>query len=68
MINVFLHHQGKRLAVGRLLKQAQGTFFQYSQEFIQSGLAISPFHLPLDVKVYQAPKTPFQHLHGVFDG
>ena len=66
MIHVFLSIEGQKYFVGRLLRQDSGNFFQYSPEFLNTGLQISPFHLPLNNTIFKAPATPFNGLHGVF--
>jgi len=66
MISVFLNIEGEKHFVGRLLRQDSGNFFQYTPEFISTGLQISPFYLPLNNTVFKAPATPFNALHGVF--
>ena len=66
MIHVFLTIEGQKYFVGRLLSQDSGNFFQYSPEFINTGLQISPLHLPLNNTIFKAPATPFNGLHGVF--
>jgi serine/threonine-protein kinase HipA len=66
VINIFLNIEGQQHFVGQLLRQDKSIFFQYAAEFVHSGLQISPFHLPLDNRVYKAPSTPFSGLHGVF--
>lgn len=66
MINIFLNSEGQKLAVGRLLRKDQHNYFQYTPEFIASGMQISPFHLPLNNQVNKAPDAPFSGLHGVF--
>ena len=66
MISVFLNIEGEKHFVGRLLRQDSGNFFQYTPEFIATGLQISPFYLPLNNTVFKAPATPFNALHGVF--
>ena len=49
-----------------MLRKDSRNFFQYSPEFIATGLKISPFHLPLNHEVIEAPTHPFNGLHGVF--
>ena len=66
MINIFLNIEGQKLSVGRLLRKAQHNYFQYTSEFIASGMQISPFHLPLNNLVNKAPDAPFNGIHGVF--
>ena len=66
MINIFLNIEGQKLPVGRLLRKDQHNYFQYTPEFISTGMQISPFHLPVNNQVNKAPDTPFSGLHGVF--
>lgn len=42
------------------------TAFEYSDEWLETGFAISPFALPLEKKVFVAQKDYFKGLHGVF--
>lgn len=66
MINIFLNIEGQKLSVGRLLRKDHYNYFQYTPEFIASGVQISPFHLPLNNQVNKAPVAPFSGLQGVF--
>jgi len=66
MINIFLNIENKKHFVGRLLKHGTGNFFQYSPDFVSTGLQISPLHLPLSNLVVEAPINPFNGIHGVF--
>ena len=52
--------------VGELIKEGKGLYFKYSTDFIKTGLAISPFHLPLSDTIYTASLQPFEGLFGVF--
>lgn len=52
--------------VGELVQEAKSIFFKYYTDFINSGIDISPFHMPLTDKIYTAPKQPFEGLFGVF--
>ena len=66
MINILLDIERKKHFVGRMIRKDSRNFFQYSPEFIATGLKISPFHLPLNHEVIEAPTNPFNGLHGVF--
>lgn len=66
MINIFLNIEGQKLFVGRLLRKDPHNYFQYTPEFIATGVQISPFYLQLNNQVNKAPDTPFNGLHGVF--
>jgi len=56
----------KEHQVGELIQEGKGIYFKYYTEFIKTGLAISPFHLPLKDSIYSAPTQPFEGLFGVF--
>lgn len=54
--------------VGRLALTLQGlAAFEYSSEFLSTGISISPLQLPLNKGVFVARSTPFQGNFGVFD-
>ena len=52
--------------VGRLAIRDRIIYFEYNDAFIQKGLAISPFRLPLQKGVIELPLHPFEGLAGVF--
>jgi len=56
----------EELAVGELLQQGRDVYFKYYADFIATGLAISPFHLPLKADIFTAAPGPFDGLFGVF--
>lgn len=41
--------------------------FEYTPEYIQTGVSLSPFYLPLKPEVFVAKRTPFNGGFGVFD-
>ena len=53
--------------VGRLAMRDQIVYFEYDDTFIQRGLEISPFRLPLQGGVLSLPTRPFEGLAGVFN-
>lgn len=53
--------------VGRLAIRDHIIYFEFNEEFIQKGLEISPFRLPLQNGVLELPKRPFEGLAGVFN-
>lgn len=68
-IYVFLNFGDKDLKVGELyVSEDLGRHvFRYENEFITSGLQISPLHLPLESKTFIAHKNNMLYdLHGVF--
>lgn len=66
-LNVFLNAYGKRHFVGVLEEQAPRIFFEYSQEFIATGINLSPFMLPLKSQIFEDTKQTFDGLFGVFN-
>lgn len=66
-LNVFFHAYGKRRFVGILAEDNRRIFFEYSPEFIQSGIELSPFQLPLGGGVYEDRKQTFDGLFGLFN-
>lgn len=56
----------KELQVGELIQEGKSIYFKYYTDFIKSGIEISPFHLRLDDKIFEAPAQPFEGLFGVF--
>jgi serine/threonine-protein kinase HipA len=53
-------------SVGRLAIRNGIIYFQYDEEFVNAGLEISPFRLPLKRGVIELSSTPFDGLAGVF--
>ena len=66
-LDVHLHAYGVRRHVGRLAAQSKAILFQYAPEFLDSGINISPFRLPLSPEVKEDPKRTFDGLFGVFN-
>ncbi|KFE98242.1 phosphatidylinositol kinase [Chryseobacterium formosense] len=65
-IKVALDFGSKADPVGRLAIRDNIIYFEYDEEFVQRGLEISPFHLPLKNGLSELPQTPFDGLAGVF--
>ncbi|MCY3839428.1 MAG: type II toxin-antitoxin system HipA family toxin [Gammaproteobacteria bacterium] len=57
---------GFRTRVGVLAQNRQGVFFQYDHAYLSRHPSLSPFTLPFDAGLHQAPATPHEGLHGVF--
>jgi len=62
----FNSKQDKRL-VGRLFLKERKILFEYDREFLQSGLELSPFKLPLKSGVINSRDHIFDGLFGVFN-
>lgn len=52
---------------GRLAWRDRRAFFEHDEAFLATGIALSPFRLPPQPGVIEAPLTPFGGLFGVFD-
>lgn len=66
-LDVHLHAYGVRCHVGKLAAHSNTILFQYTPEFLDSGINISPFRLPLSPEVKEDPKRTFDGLFGVFN-
>ena len=54
--------------VGRLaLDHANRLMFEYDADWVRDGFSISPFHLPLEPRLFTADAKPFDGNFGVFD-
>ncbi|MEN5434726.1 type II toxin-antitoxin system HipA family toxin [Sphingobacterium faecium] len=53
--------------VGRLAIHEETIYFEYYAEFLQTGIAISPFRLPSQSGLIELPRRPFEGLAGVFN-
>ncbi len=66
-ILVRLDIQGQKKAVGELVLNNRNIYFRYHNEFIHSGLNLSPLKLPFNSEVNAARTEPFEGLYGVFN-
>lgn len=55
------------LSVGRLAMQQNKIWFEYTPDFVSSGLSLSPFKLPLQTGAMTCDDAIFQGLFGLFD-
>ncbi len=55
------------LAVGRLATRDRRIFFEFDQDFLATGIPLSPFKLPLKPGVQQAKENLYGGLFGVFN-
>ncbi len=54
--------------VGRIAMDRDGrALFEYDADWIRNGFSISPFHLPLESRLFTADAKPFDGNFGVFD-
>ena len=54
-------------SVGRLAIRNGVIYFEYDDDFLQTGIEISPIQLPLQRGVIELPRDPFEGLAGVFN-
>lgn len=66
-LSVYLNTYGIRRMLGLLYENAGRVFFEYSPDFLQSGIALSPFKLPLKPGVFEDEKRTFDGLFGLFN-
>ena len=55
------------IRVGTLAMVKRSIYFEYDPSFLESGIEISPFRLPLKAGTFQAKPEPFEGLFGVFN-
>ncbi len=66
-LSVYLNLYGTRSLVGILDERNGNIYFEYAPGFIESGLELSPFKLPLNPGVFQDGKRTFDGLFGLFN-
>ncbi|MGE7368831.1 type II toxin-antitoxin system HipA family toxin [Neorhizobium sp. NPDC001467] len=68
-MSVMLDIEGHSRKLGILAwSQAERrAYFEYTPEFLARPLLVSPFHLMANAGVIQAPRDPFDGLHGLFN-
>ncbi len=64
---VFLNSYGNRLEIGQLVDEGDRIFFEYAPDFLDSGIQLSPFKLPLKSGVFEDTKRTFDGLFGLFN-
>jgi serine/threonine-protein kinase HipA len=67
VITVFYNGLQEKLKVGRLAYKEHKIFFEYSSEFLKTGLELSPYKLPLQPGVFKCTDDIFEGLFGVFN-
>jgi len=66
-LHVFLNSYGTRREVGMLSDENGRILFEYAPEFLESGIELSPFKLPLRPGVFEDEKRTFDGLFGLFN-
>lgn len=67
LVHVTIQFHEPDISVGRLAARDGRIYFEYAPDFLQSGLTISPFHLPLQAGVQSFSNALFEGLPGVFN-
>lgn len=67
LIHVRLSLEDENIPVGRLALRQRQIWFEYHREFLERGLEISPFTLPLRPNAISGKDSPFEGLFGVFN-
>ncbi|MCL6755575.1 MAG: HipA N-terminal domain-containing protein [Candidatus Rhabdochlamydia oedothoracis] len=67
VVHVYFICGQKKLSMGRLVLKDQRIFFEYTLEFIKTGLELSPLKLPLQPGIIMCEDRVFEGLFGVFN-
>ncbi len=67
IVNVFYKPRLDKIFVGRLALNNRKIFFEYDASFIETGLNLSPFKLPLKSGIIASTDCTFNGLFGVFN-
>ena len=65
-VNVFLNSNNVKTAVGRLAYVDGLIYFEYDTNFLNSGIELSPYKLPLKSGVHLCDDNLFEGLYGLF--
>lgn len=66
-LDIFCTLRGTRSFVGKLAERNRTILFEYDSNFLNSGIELSPFKLPLRSGVFEDKKRTFGGLPGVFN-
>lgn len=67
LIYIYLHVAREKKMVGRMAAKDRRFYFEYDPLFLQSGIQLSPFKLPLQAGVIACDTTIFEGIFGVFN-
>ncbi len=56
---------GTRIALIHLEQSSPYVTFEYDRDFLDSGIEVSPIHMPLSANAYRFPDLPLDAFHGV---
>jgi len=67
ILNVSYQTKTEKIRIGRLAYKNAQTWFEYDEDFISSGIDLSPIKLPLQRGVVSGKDSPFDGLFGLFN-
>jgi serine/threonine-protein kinase HipA len=65
-LKVFLDHYGRTQCVGELALSSRKIYFEYDKAFLEQGLSLSPYKLPLQKGLIACEDPVFEGLFGLF--
>ena len=65
-MNVFLNTNDSKVAVGKLAEVDEKIYFEYNSTFLDKGIELSPYKLPLKEGVQVCDDRLFEGLYGLF--
>ena len=66
LVNVFYNKASKKLKVGRLAIKNRKIYFEYDEDFLNTGIELSPYKLPLKSGIFTDQDHVFDGLFGLF--
>lgn len=66
LVNVFYNKANEKLKIGRLALENRKIYFEYDNDFLKSGIELSPYKLPLKSGVFTDTDNIFDGLFGLF--
>ncbi|MGM0518058.1 MAG: type II toxin-antitoxin system HipA family toxin [Campylobacterota bacterium] len=66
LVNVFYNKAHEKLKVGRLVLNNRKIYFEYDKDFLNTGIELSPYKLPLKSGVFTDYDNIFDGLFGLF--
>ena len=64
---LLVKYHGRLVGTLMMSPDSESAVFQYAEEWLKDGFSISPLELPLNNKLFIAPRTPFYGNFGIFE-